>query len=303
MQPLRIQLDWKPNAQFAGITYAHHHGWYRDVGIDLTISPWEPYTNQMDALDSDENIVVSTEDNLHIRAALDGKPVIAIGTMIQQSGIGWMTLADAGLRSVADFRGKRVGIHEDGRTALMACLAANEVPADEVEIVEVGFNYDELLGNREFDAIQCLVIVEPLELKRQGYDLYTIPGYASGYKVYSQVIVTTKHQLNTQEPMLEAFLKVTFDGWRAAFDDVSKACTIITEHYLPEAIATEQEQMLAALKPLVEGDLGLTHMGLMHAARWQQSMDYLREQGYSLGDLSPDALMTNHLIKRIYSLE
>ena len=64
MISITLQLDWKPNAQFAGILWAHHHGWYARAGIDLTIVPWWPGFNQMDALESDANVIVSTEDKV-----------------------------------------------------------------------------------------------------------------------------------------------------------------------------------------------------------------------------------------------
>ena len=118
MISITLQLDWKPNAQFAGILWAHHHGWYARAGIDLTIVPWWPGFNQMDALESDANVIVSTEDNLHLFARAQGKPVKAIGTMVQFSGIGWMTLNSANIRSIADLKGKRIGTHPDGLTAI-----------------------------------------------------------------------------------------------------------------------------------------------------------------------------------------
>ncbi len=76
MIKLTMQLDWKPNVQFAGILWAHQHGWYDDAGIDLDIQPWRTGFNQMDALDSPENVIVSTEDNLHLLARAPGKAPI-----------------------------------------------------------------------------------------------------------------------------------------------------------------------------------------------------------------------------------
>jgi ABC-type nitrate/sulfonate/bicarbonate transport system substrate-binding protein len=40
-----LQLDWKPNAQFAGILWAHQKGWYREVGIDLQIRSWQRFVD------------------------------------------------------------------------------------------------------------------------------------------------------------------------------------------------------------------------------------------------------------------
>jgi ABC-type nitrate/sulfonate/bicarbonate transport system substrate-binding protein len=92
MIPISLQLDWKPNAQFAGILVAHHLNQYAEQGIDLEIRPWRPYLNQVDVLQEEGNVIVSTEDNLLIRGRAAGQPVRAIATMMQYSGLSWMTL-------------------------------------------------------------------------------------------------------------------------------------------------------------------------------------------------------------------
>jgi len=304
--PLTLQLDWKPNAQFAGVIAAQELHWYAEAGINLTISPWRPYYNQMDALDddgvNDANIVVSTEDNLHIIARAQGKPVVAIGAMIQYSGIGWMTQAAANIRSITDLHGKRIGIHGDGLTALQVTLRQHGMTDTDVEIVDVGFNYDELLNSGEYAAVQCFVLVEPRELALKGFDLHNLAAFEWGYQVYSQVISTTERMLTQRRPELERFLKVTFDGWRYAIEHPAEVSQMIVERYLPEADTESQAYMLQDMQPHLTGAVGLERLGWMTAERWMKSTEYLATNGLISRMIPPEELMTNDLMKAIYAV-
>ncbi|MBD2459716.1 ABC transporter substrate-binding protein [Oscillatoria sp. FACHB-1407] len=300
MVQLQLQLDWKPNVQFAGILIAHHLNWYLDHGIELAIVPWRPYLNQVEILKQDGNWLVSTEDNLLIRGRAMGQPVKAIATMMQYSGLGWVALKSSGIRSIQDFVGKRVGIHGDGETGLRISLAYSGLKADQVEIVEVGYDYEDLLRKGEFDATQCLVMVEPFELAAAGLDLQVMPAYEWGYEVYSQVIGTTDRLIAEEPEALQKFLKVTFDGWRYAFANVEDTVQVVIDHYLKESTPDIQQQMLNALKPLFEGKLGLEKLGWMEALRWEKSIHYLQSYGLIDQPVTTDEMMTNQFMEKLY---
>ena len=83
MVQIKLQLDWLPNFQFAGVFYAHYQGWYSQAGIDLEIIPWQAMTNPLDSLDQDGFIIAVAEENLIIKSKSEGKPILSIGTMLQ----------------------------------------------------------------------------------------------------------------------------------------------------------------------------------------------------------------------------
>ena len=300
MFAVELQLDWLPNAQFAGILYAQSEGWYRQAGIDLTILDWTPYTNQVDALASDRTLLVSTEDNLLIRARSKGAPVKAIGVMMQFSGIGWMALADSGIQSIPDLRGKRLGIHPDGEAAIQLALRHYGMAWSDVEIQEVGYDYATLLMNRQVDAMQCLLMVEPLEVAALGQQVNTIRGFDLGYQVYAQVIATTDRLIEQHGEELVRFLQVTFDGWRAAFANPTRAAEIVVADYLPDANPQLQAQMLIAMQPIFTGAVGLHRLGWMERERWLGSIAYLHHEHLLDRPVQPEEVMTNHLIERLY---
>jgi ABC-type nitrate/sulfonate/bicarbonate transport system substrate-binding protein len=135
MPLITLQLDWKPNAQFAGILLAHHLGWYEQADIELKIFSWQSHTNPVDALATLENMIVSTEDNLLIQARAAGKPVKAIAAMLQYSALGWLALKSSGIRQMSDLRGKRLGIHADGLIALDVALTHFRMTRNDIHIV------------------------------------------------------------------------------------------------------------------------------------------------------------------------
>ena len=297
--PIVLQLDWKPNVQFAGILWAKSHGWYDNAGIDLTIRPWRPHYNQMDALDEPGNVIVSTEDNLLIQACAAGKHVKAIGTMVQFSGIGWMALRQSGIRHIADLKGKRIGVHPDGITALTVVLRQCGLSPQDVTVVDISYDYGELLRSGQFDVIQCYVIVEPFELARQGFDLHTLVAHEWGYKTYSQVFATTQRLLDAEPEALTRFLRISFDGWRAALTQPADAVRIV-QQYLPDCNPDSERASLEAMKTFIVGDVGWERLGWMTAARWQHSIDYLTEQHLLPQPVQPDDVMTNALMEAVY---
>lgn len=300
MIAIKLQLDWKPNAQFAGILLAHHLGWYREAGIELEIVPWQSHTNPVAALESPENMIVSTEDNLLIRARAAGRPVKAIGVMMQFSAIGWMVLKKSGIRQITDLRSKRLGIHGDGETVVDIVLARFGMNRRDLEVVEVGYDYADLLNSGAYDAVQCLVMVEPLEMEALGFDLHVLPAYNFGYQVYSQVIATTERLLAAEPETLARFLKITFNGWRRAFQEPQEAGQIIAAHYLPETKAELETRMIQAMQPVFEGKVGLTKLGWMEKERWEQSIAYLQEHQLIERPVSAEEVMTNSLMEVVY---
>ncbi len=296
MIEIDLQLDWKPGAQFAGLLFAHHLGWYEQAGIHLRIHPWRPFLDPVTALEQEGNWVVITEDNLLLLAVDRGDPYRAIGSMMQYSGLGWIALSSSGIRALPDLKGKRIGIHGDGEAGLKISLAQVGLSPEDVEIVEIGYDYPQLLRSGDYDAVQTLVMVEPLELAHEGFDLVVMPAYEWGYQVYSEVIATTDRLIAAQPEILRHFLRVTFAGWREAFAQPLVASQVVVEHYLKESSPALQQEILLAIQPLVVGDVGLDQIGYMDAPRWAKSIQYLIDNQLLTGSLNPEQVMTTTLL-------
>ncbi len=166
----------------------------------------------------------------------------------------------------------------------------------DVEVIEVGFDYVGLLTRNEIDAMQCNIMVEPLEMEALGYELNVIKGYELGYEAYSQVLVTTEKLINNSPGVLSRFLKVTFNGWRKAYENPQEVAEIIVSNYLREGSSELQKQMLLSMRPIIEGKVGLDRLGMMEAKRWQTSINYLVQNDMIQKSLAAEEVMTNQFL-------
>ena len=299
MTVIKLQLDWKPNAQFAGILLAHHLGWYRRAGIELLIMPGQMLINPVDALERPENVIVSADDNLLIRARDAGQAVKAIAATLQFSAFGWMALKESGIKEMSDLKGKRLGIHKDGEMALDIALAHFNMNRADLEIVEIGFDYADVLRSGRCDAIQGFVITEPAELEAEGLKIQTMPAYEWSYEAYGQVLGTTERFMATNSAEIIRFLRVTFDGWRQALRDPERTSRIIATHYLTETKPGLEVRILEKIRPFLVGQVGLEKLGWMEKERWERSIEYLADCKLIDHRLLAEEVMTNKLIESI----
>jgi ABC-type nitrate/sulfonate/bicarbonate transport system substrate-binding protein len=303
MNRLILQLDWKPNAQFAGILLAHHLGWYRQAGFELIIRPGQIYQNPVDALQGPENIIVSADDNLIIEAQVAGRGIKAISSMLQFSAFGWMALEGSGITTMGDFKGKRVGVHSDGEIPLDIALAHFDLSRTDLEVVNFGYDYIDVLSSGQCDVIQGFIITEPLEFEQRGLAVRVLPAHAWGYEAYSQVLATTEPLLATHSDRVVRFLKITYDGWRRALQTPQETCRLIAHHYLPETAPELEAKILAGIEPFLVGNAGLERLGWMNKERWQRRIDYLFDYRLISRRLPAEEVMTNHLMESAYALQ
>jgi len=300
MISIDFQLDWKPNFQFAGLIYAQQRGWYSKAGVDLRLIPWQGMTNPVGALRGNGNVIASAEEHLIIQGRSAGMPIRAIGSMLQYSPIGWMALEESGIQSLEDLKGKRLGIHGDGRMAVEDVMDHFGIRKGEIEVVEIGYEYGDILKSGECDAVQCLVMAEPLELKAEGFRLSVMPAYRWGYESYCQVMAVSEQFLKAEPALLEVFLGVTLEGWRSALDEIETVASWIAEKYLPETGAALEAEMLEAFVPFIEGKVGRARIGWMETGRWERSIQRMVKNGMIRQPIQAGEIMTNRLIETIY---
>ncbi|MDY0189234.1 MAG: ABC transporter substrate-binding protein [Desulfuromonas sp.] len=108
--PLRLMLQWLPQAQFAGYYMAQEQGFYRQQGLDLTIiagGPGKIVSKELDSGNVDFGM-------LFLAAALErhaaGVPIVNVGQIVQHSSLMLIARAQDGITDIADLDGKKVAL-------------------------------------------------------------------------------------------------------------------------------------------------------------------------------------------------
>jgi ABC-type nitrate/sulfonate/bicarbonate transport system substrate-binding protein len=128
---MSFQLDWRFNAQFAGIFMADHSGGLADAGVNLEVRQWDNGINAIEEVAQGRADFACAEQNLIIVAQATGAPVKAVATMFQFSPYGLMAPpADQHfleLNSLEALLGYEVGVHVDGLKVMDLVKGVNNV--------------------------------------------------------------------------------------------------------------------------------------------------------------------------------
>lgn len=281
LQPLTMQLDWKLNAQFAGLCVADARGEYRRQGLAVTLKPAPPDIDVVNTVVSQPYTLGCAEESLILAAQAKGIRVVAIATMLQASPLSLMSLPQNDLGALHQLLGKRLGVHDDGRKALKLVLAQNHIPAGQLEIVTIPYQnkYQRLL-NGEFDAIQCYALDEPLDFARRlGQSPTVLTFYNYGFDAYSQVIFAPRQLLGQHRETVQHFLTATFAGWRWAIDHPHQTANLLVKQYVaPDYQDTEyQTQSLKIIANYIQRNG--QPIGILDPIRWQRSAQQLAQAG------------------------
>ncbi|ESA34261.1 diguanylate cyclase [Leptolyngbya sp. Heron Island J] len=276
-----MQLDWRLNAQFAGLCVAEAYGKYRRQGLAVTLKPAPPDLDVIQTVVSQPHTLGCAEESLILAAQAQGVAVVAIATMLQASPLSLMSLPEQNLSHLQQLPGKRIGVHSDGRQALALVLSKNHIPADQIDIVTIPYrDKHQRLINGEFDAVQCYALDEPLDFARRlGQPPTVLTFHQYGFDAYSQVIFAPTQLVTEQPHYLKRFLAATFAGWRWAINHPSQTAQLLVQQYVEPDYqdVNYQTQSLKIIANYVQNN-GQT-IGTLDPRRWQHSAQQLVEAG------------------------
>lgn len=279
--PLTFQLDWKYNAQFAGLFVAEADGLYAAAGLEVAIREWTDGLDVIEAVAKGAADLACAEQNLIIAAQAAGVPVKAVATMFHASPYGLMTVPQVPLKRLSDLAGKRVGVHLDGIKVMELVKGVNGI--DTIEVVEIAYarKFDRVLSG-ELAAVQCYVIDEPIGVARQyGYEPEVMKLSDHGFVSTAQTIVASDRLLAEKPDLVRAFLRATFAGWERALADKPRTAALVVERFVPEGSPYKdvpyQQRTLELLEPYVRGAGG--PLGVIDAAAWTQAAQLMLRYG------------------------
>jgi NitT/TauT family transport system substrate-binding protein len=176
--PVKLQLKWFPQAQFAGFFVAKERGFFKDEGLDVTLLPSGDGNPVSVVTSGGADFGTTWITDLLVQRS-KGQPIVHIAQMFQRSGFTLVTLKNDKINSLKDLKGKRVGVWPGGNeypviaalkkigytTSLDATVANPDVQA-----LVVGFNPGEVFPGR-VDAVSAMTYNELNQIIGLGYSM------------------------------------------------------------------------------------------------------------------------------------
>ncbi|MBA3244775.1 MAG: ABC transporter substrate-binding protein, partial [Actinobacteria bacterium] len=294
---------------------ALEEGYYEDENLDVTLKPGGPDITP-------EQVVASGQAEFGIDwlpallAARDqGGDLVNIAQVFNQSGMTEVTRADSGIESVADMRGKKVGVWCCGNeNELYAALVKNDIDPkskDDVTIVNQPFDMN-LFLNGDIDAAAAMTyneLAQVLETENPDTgelwsldELNVISMEDAGTAMLEDGIFVQGEWIAEEENqgIARRFLKASFKGWAFCRDNQDECLQHVLDSG-PTLGEGHQRWQLNEINAITwPNDLGV---GVMEEAAFQRTADIAKQFAVIKADASSDAYRSDLAEAAVAELE
>ncbi|GAA1798097.1 ABC transporter substrate-binding protein [Agromyces neolithicus] len=239
LTPVKLQLQWLPQGQFAGYFAAADQGYFEEEGLEVEIIPSGGDIVPQDALaNGDVDYAIAWVPKV-LGSIEQGANLTNIAQIFQRSGTLQVSWADSGIDSVADFEGKKIGSWGFGNEwEIFAAMAAEGLDSSTVQIITQDFNMNAFLQG-DIDAAQAMTYNEYAQLLEsvnpdtgelyQPEDFNVISYQDTVGAMLQDAIWADTERLESDEAYQEttvAFLKAVIKGWVYAAENPQEASDI-----------------------------------------------------------------------------
>ena len=279
-----LQLQWVTQAQFAGYYVALEKGFYEEEGLNVTILPGGPDIAPPQVLAGGGADVMLNWMPSALAAREKGLPVVNIAQPFKTSGLMLTCWKDTGIESVADFKGKTIGVWFFGNEyPFLSWMSqegiSTEGGEDGVTVLKQGFNVDPLL-QRQADCISTMTYNEYGQVLDAGVsedELVTFKYEEQGVATLEDGIYALEE--NLEDPVfvdkMVRFVRASMKGWKDAEANPAEAAEIIIDYDETGAqTLAAQERMMGEIAKLTAGS-----DGSLDEADFQRTVDTLLAGG------------------------
>lgn len=219
--------DWFPEAEHGCYYQAKADGTYEKAGLDVEIRPGGPSVNnaQLLATGAVDFALISSGFQM-IAYTKDKIPIVSVATLMQRHEQILMAHQSAGLKSLADMKGKPIMISAFSKQGFWAWLEAQYGFTDD-QIRPYDFNLAPFLHDKSV-IVQGYVTSEPYAAQKAGADpqVFLLADY--GYEDVGALIAVRKDWVTTKRDIVQRFVDSTIKGCYNFFNgDPTKAFALI----------------------------------------------------------------------------
>lgn len=297
LEPVRVQLSWVNQAEFAGLYAAEQNGYFAEEGLDVSFIEGGPEVDFITpVVEGTAQFGIAQPADL-ILARANGKPVRSIAVIYRRSPIVFFALADSGISGPQDFVGKQ--IRSAGTTDWTLRALTNKVGIDPNQYETVYLPSDlNQFAEGDIPVWSGFINVFTLEVQRAGYEVNIIFPDDYGIHFYGDILITTDELIQKNPDLVQRFVRATLRGWTYAVENPD-AVGVIVQKYNPQADAELENARMTASIPLV--NTGEDYIGWMKPEVWAGMEKTLREQNILTLPLRVEDLYSLRFLEEIYN--
>jgi NitT/TauT family transport system substrate-binding protein len=295
LTPVRLPVGYIPNVQFAPLYVAIEKGFYREAGLDVTIDySMENDNTVLTATNELQFAVVSGEQVLLARA--QQMPVVYVMAWYQQYPVGIVAKASSGINSLADLRGRKLGLpglYGASYIGAVAMLDSAGLTESDLTLDSIGYNQVEVLMTDKDDAVVIYTANEPNQLRALGAEIVEFKA-ADTMELVANGIITNEKTLQENPALVSALVNATLKGIDYTLQHPEEAFEI-SKKYVENLAQADQEVQMQVL--LSSAELWRAErLGYSDPVGWENMQRVLLQMGLLKSELDLNAAFDNRFI-------
>jgi len=282
LTPVKLQLQWFAQAQFAGYYAAFDQGYYEEAGLDVEIVEGGADIVPQDPLSAgDVDYAISWVPKV-LGSIEKGAKITNVAQIFERSATTQISFKDKNITQPSQLGGKKVGSWGFGNEwELFAGMQSADVGVKDINLVQQAFDMNAFLAG-DIDAAQAMTYNEYAQVLETvnpdtgelytAEDLNVINWNDVGTAMLQDAIWATTEKLSDPdyEEQTVAFIKASIKGWAFVRDNPEDAATIVAESG-SELGQVHQLWMANEVNKLIWPSTN--GVGIIDDAAWAQTVD------------------------------
>ncbi len=252
LYPIKINLTYIPNIQFAPLYVAIENGYFADAGLDVSLN----YGNEADLMAlvgaGDQRFMIASGEQVLLSRA-QGLPLVYVAAWYKDYPVGVVSLMDAGIKTPQDLAGKTVGIpglygaNYIGFEALRKVAGLEEA---DLTLNSIGYTQVESLTSHMADAVVIYVANEPIVLSSLGYEVNVLR--VSDYlDLVGNGLVTNEETIKNDPELVQSVVDALLKGILDCAAEPDEAFEI-SKAYVENLVNADEQTQKAILAASID---------------------------------------------------
>ncbi len=273
--PVRLQLKWRHQFQFAGYYAALAQGYYHDAGLEVELLEAVPGKNPVDVVFAGgAEFGVGNSDLLLSRA--EGKPAVVLAAIFQHSPLALVARATPGITAMPDLHNRPMMMVESEKAEILAYFKHEGVSLAGLNIRPHTQRIEDFIEGK-VDAMSAYVTDQPFKLKEAGVDYLIFLARSGGIDFYGDNLFTTEEQIEKHPERVRAFRAASLKGWDYALAHPEEIIDLILKDYTTRH--SREHLLFEAGKTAELMHPGIIEVGHNNPGRWRHIAETYAEFG------------------------
>ncbi len=281
LQPITLQLNWKYQFEFAGYIAAKEKGFYKELGLDVTLKEYQDGSDIVkNVLSGDADFGIYDDDITFL--ANQNQPIIWLQNYLKRPALALVVKPN--IFTPKDLIGKKIMANktELETSAIGLMLKKFSIASQDYIHVKETYSIDPFV-NGEIDAMTVYLSNELYALNNAKINYNLLDPTAYNIHSLGGNLFTSTTMIKQSESTVQRFMKATKKGWEYALSHPNELIDIIYTRYSAKKSIAALEYEADLISRLIMPDF--YPLGSIDINQVYKNATFLQQNGFITGEL------------------